>query len=368
MNLADQYLKEGAQLRGAGDFRGAGALGWRSPSNIALIKYWGKRPVQVPGNPSLSFTLSSSYTDTTLAFDLQGSGKLKMDFLFEGKENPGFAARVKGYLDSLAPYLPFLDRLSLKISSSNSFPHSSGIASSASAMSALALCLAGLENHLFGTLADRDAFLRKAAFLARLGSGSATRPVYGGFVLWGRTPAVAESTDEAGIPVMLPDGNPMLGIRDAILVTSAGKKKVSSSQGHGLMDGHPWAAARYAQAGTNLEMLLKAIGEQNEEEIIGIIENEALSLHALMMSSRNGYRLMNEQTWAVIDKVRQYRRSTGTFVAFTLDAGPNVHLLYQGKDRDRVLAFIREELVALCDNGYWIDDSLGQGPAALKEA
>ena len=133
------------------------------------------------------------------------------------------------------------------------------------------------------------------------------------------------------------------------------------------MDGHPWAKARYAQAEGNLERLLEAIRAENEEEIVGIIENEALSLHALMMSSPAGYRLMNEHTWSIIDRIRRYRESTGSFIAFTLDAGPNVHMLYKGKDRGQVMEFIREELLQFCDNGHWIDDSLGQGPSALKE-
>jgi diphosphomevalonate decarboxylase len=267
----------------------------------------------------------------------------------------------------MVPYLPFLDQLELTINSSNSFPHSSGIASSASAMSALALCLTGLEHSLFGTLGNPQEFLQKAAFLARLGSGSATRSVYGGYVVWGNTPAVTGSTDEAGIAWEPGKGNSMNEIRDAILVTSRGKKEVSSSHGHGLMDGHPWAEARYVQAEDNLERLLKAIRKENDEEIIGIIENEALSLHALMMSSRSGYRLMNEGTWSIIERIRQYRRSTGIFIAFTLDAGPNVHMLYKEKDREQVLTFLRQELLSFCDNGYWIDDSLGQGPTPLKE-
>ena len=136
MTLEQRYLEEAAGLKEPERFAGRRKLGWRSPSNIALVKYWGKRPVQIPENPSLSFTLSSSHTDTRLEYALQDSGRLKMDFLFEGKVNPAFEKRVRGYLESMVSYLPFLEKLELNISSSNSFPHSSGIASSASAMSA----------------------------------------------------------------------------------------------------------------------------------------------------------------------------------------------------------------------------------------
>jgi diphosphomevalonate decarboxylase len=232
-------------------------------------------------------------------------------------------------------------------------------------MSALALCLVEIEKDLFQTLAMPEEFFRKAAFLARLGSGSATRSVYGGFVLWGHTTALENANDEAGSPWNAASGAATTGWKDAILITSPGEKKVSSSQGHGMMNSHPWADARYAQANKNLLELMKEMEKENDEKIIGIIENEALSLHALMLSSDPGYRLTNERTWQIIDEVRRFREKHRFFITFTLDAGPNVHVLYREKDQDEIQAFIREDLLKYCDNGHWIDDSIGQGPVKL---
>jgi len=154
---------------------------WRSPSNIALIKYWGKTAGQIPSNPSISFSLQAAYTETLIEFSggHQDTG-VSLDFRFEGKENPKFQKRIAAFIDSVTGYFPSLNGLHLHIESSNSFPHSSGIASSASAMSALALCLVSLEKKLNGKLEFMNDFHQKASYIARLGSGSASRSIYAG--------------------------------------------------------------------------------------------------------------------------------------------------------------------------------------------
>jgi len=225
MSLKETYLKNASELGQPGQFSETRYVGWRSPSNIALVKYWGKKESQIPQNPSLSFTLSKSFTETTIEYSWHSKNSLKLDFNFEGNKNKLFAKRVKDYLVSLTPYLPFVNHLHLKIESSNSFPHSSGIASSASSMSALALCLADMENTFFHTLQDPGDFYRKVSFLARLGSGSAARSVYGGFVVWGETGIVKDSTNEAGVLYSMASNNTFLSLNDAILVTSRGEKE-----------------------------------------------------------------------------------------------------------------------------------------------
>lgn len=367
MTLTQTYLKRAAELTLPGTYTGSDQVGWRSPSNIALVKYWGKKENQVPCNPSLSFTLTRSFTDTLVEYSTNmAAGGLEMEFLFDGSPHPAFAERVRSYLKSITTFLPFLNGLVLKISSFNSFPHSSGIASSASSMSALALCLVDIEQQVFNTLHDRSEFFRKAAFLGRLGSGSATRSVYGDFVAWGETGIVPGSSDEVGVPYEIPAGNSFLELNDAILVTSMGKKKVSSSHGHGMMVDHPYARSRYRQAVDNLAVLDAAIRSENDEKFIGIIENEALSLHALMLSSNPGYTLLNENTWQIIHRIREFREKTGNFMGFSLDAGPNVHLIYKEQDKDATKEFIENELATYCENGYWIDDKIGSGPVKLN--
>ena len=121
----------------------SGKIIWRSPSNIALIKYWGKYGNQLPRNASISFTLDAAHTETTLEYGPKMTEKkgISVDFLFNGISNKSFAERIEKFLHQLLPIFPFLSQIELTIFSSNSFPHSAGIASSASAMSALALCL-----------------------------------------------------------------------------------------------------------------------------------------------------------------------------------------------------------------------------------
>ena len=117
-------------------------ISWRSPSNIAIIKYWGKYGVQLPRNPNVSFTLDKAFTDTALSFRKktvrENSSEISLNFLFENQPNEAFRLKQLKFLTSILPIFPFLNQYELDISSSNSFPHSAGIASSASSMSALA--------------------------------------------------------------------------------------------------------------------------------------------------------------------------------------------------------------------------------------
>jgi diphosphomevalonate decarboxylase len=346
-------------------FDGSRHVGWKSPSNIALIKYWGKSDYQLPRNPSLSFTLSNSFTETSVEYSYTEKEKPATLFVFEGKPEDSFKNRIEKYRQTLVEYMPFLNHLDLKIESVNSFPHSSGIASSASGMSALALCLTSIEQRLYETPSGRNNFMNKASFLARLGSGSAARSVYGDFVCWGEHAVVEGSTDEAAVQIAMA-GKDHWELGDAILITSSDKKQVSSSVGHGLMDQHPYAEARYEQARNHIPQLLEAMESNLETRFQEIVENEALSLHALMMNSNPGFTLMNPQTWSIIQAIRNYRKERRLFMAFTLDAGPNVHLIYRKKDKQKILDFIDNELIQYCENGYWIDDEMGGGPVELN--
>lgn len=343
----------------------AGSVLWRSPSNIALIKYWGKHGIQLPQNPSLSLTLASSCTDTQLEYELkEGSddGQIALDFFFHEAENEAFRQKVVAFLESLSPEMPFLKQLKFTIRTGNSFPHSAGIASSASAMSALALCLCSIEDRFFGTLQDADAFDQKASYLARLGSGSACRSIFPQAAVWGLTSMVAGSSDEYAVPVGEIIHPTFKDFHDDILIVSSEEKSVSSRAGHALMDGNPYAEPRYAQARTRLMRLLEVMKAGDLTEFGKIVEDEALTLHALMMCSNPSYTLMRPDSLAIIEKVRQYRADTGHPVCFTLDAGPNVHLLYPGEVVVEVRKFIEDHLEEHCEGGHVQQDWVGEGP------
>ncbi|HSV75642.1 MAG TPA: hypothetical protein VLH37_01295, partial [Bacteroidales bacterium] len=153
---------------------------------------------------------------------------------------------------------------------------------------------------------------------------------------------------------------------DAILIADDSEKSVSSSQGHALMQNHPYRETRIAQAEKNINNLLHALKTGDESLFVEIVENEALSLHGLMMTSNPGFVLMKPATLAMIEKIRNFRKGTGINICFTLDAGPNIHLVYLEKDRQAVSEFIDKELAGLCKNGNWIDDMVGPGPVKLS--
>lgn len=345
-----------------------GQITWRSPSNIAIIKYWGKYGVQLPKNPSLSLTLSAACTDTMLHYafkDGAPDGSIDLEFYFHQEENESFHAKILAYLQSLLPVYPFLAQLKLTVHSGNSFPHSAGIASSASGMSALALCLCSLEDLLFGTLKDPAEFDRKASFLARLGSGSACRSIFPHAAVWGETTLVKGSSNEFAVPAETLIHETFKDFHDDILIVSDSAKAVSSRAGHALMDGNPFAEPRYAQARTRLGDLLHVMRAGDLEAFGKIAEDEAMTLHALMMCSNPSYTLLRPDTLAIIEKVRQYRADTGHPLYFTLDAGPNVHLLYPGEIVHEIRAFVEEQLAEHCVDGQVLQDWVGEGPEEI---
>jgi len=345
-----------------------GKILWRSPSNIALVKYWGKFGVQLPRNPSISLTLAASCTDTQLEYEIRegaDDGQIDLDFFFHEEENEAFRAKVHAFLTGLLPDMPFLKQLKLTVKTGNSFPHSAGIASSASGMSALALCLCSLEDRFFGTLEDPNAFDQKASILARLGSGSACRSIFPHAAVWGKIAHVPGSSDEFAVPMSDHIHATFKDFHDDILIVSREEKSVSSRAGHALMDGNPYAEPRYAQARTRLATLLDTMRTGDLPEFGKIVEDEALTLHALMMCSNPSYTLMRPDSLAIIEKVRQYRADTGHQVYFTLDAGPNIHLLYPGELVVDVRKFIEDHLEEHCEDGFVQQDWVGEGPEEL---
>ena len=231
---------------------------WRSPSNIALIKYWGKKENQIPLNSSLSITLSKCFTQTKLTYRPKINNEKDFTFLFEGAENISFEPKLSQFFKRIEKYCPYLNYLQLKIESRNSFPHSSGIASSASAYSALALCIMDIEKKI-NPLLDEKFFLKKASFLARLGSGSASRSVIGSFSIWGESKHFEKSTDLFAIKYSDQVHKIFNDICDTVLIVDKNKKKVSSTVGHQLMDNHSFSFGRLAQAENNMGLLKNAL-------------------------------------------------------------------------------------------------------------
>ncbi len=339
-----------------------GAVTWKAPSNIALIKYWGKTKAQIPANPSISFTLDGCATTTTLNYRKRSlpNSSFSFEIWFEGSLKTEFKPKIETFFKRIEMYLPFLTQYHFKIQTSNSFPHSSGIASSASGMAALALCLMDLDRQLSPAM-DLGFFIKKASFIARLGSGSASRSIEGSLVQWGDHKDIAGSSNLYAIKYPYQVHAIFKDYNDTILLVDEGEKEVSSSVGHDLMQGHPFADRRFAQAHENISKLQDVLASGDLAEFITIVESEALTLHAMMMTGRPYYLLMKPNTLSIIEKIWEFRKKSKSHLCFTLDAGANVHLLYPENEKGKVIQFIKDELVVYCENGHYICDRIGLG-------
>jgi len=321
---------------------------WRSPSNIAFVKYWGKKGHQIPANPSLSMTLKECFTETKVTF--KKADTLSVELFLDGFKEDKFGDKIRNYLANLSE-LPFLKEASFTIQTKNTFPHGTGIASSASGLSAFALCLTDYLYFLSGLELDGE-FIKKASYLSRLASGSACRSVYGGFTTWG---------DDSDYFATKIEVHPELAnLKDSVLVISGKEKLVSSTTGHGQMKDHAFAEARFFQGKNHFDKIIPAMKNGDIETVGHILESEAMSLHAMMMTSPATYTLLRPNTLMAIEMIWAFRRQTKLPLYFTLDAGPNLHLIYPDKHQHKIRTFIEHELSPLAEK--IIQDERGEGP------
>lgn len=314
-----------------------------APSNIALVKYWGKHALQLPMNPSVSFTLHESKTITSaqLKRNEKPSEKVKFTFYLEGEHRKDFEPKIANFFNRIIEYAPFIQEYEWIFNSKNTFPHSSGIASSASGFAALAKIVIKLEQQLFPDV-DTNYLQAKASFLARLGSGSAARSLAHPAMIWGKHPKIKGSSDLYAIQPDF-DLHPIFhNFQDSIILVEKGQKKISSSVGHDLMNTHPYKNIRKIQAFDNSLQMLNILQNGNLKDFIKLVEEEALGLHALMMTSEPNYLLMQAETLKIIHAIRVYRKTNKANICFTLDAGANVHVLYPENEAESTLAFLHK--------------------------
>lgn len=338
--------------------------GWKCPSNIALVKYWGKKSgLQLPANASISFTLSNCHTSTYITAEPKTDQEnFSFEFWFDGAPKPSFEPKIETFFTNIVAYLPWLKQVHLKIESSNSFPHSSGIASSASSFGALALCLMDIQQQWVGGSVEE--VMSDVSFLARIGSGSACRSVFGPLAVWGEHSAFTGSSDEYAVEFS--DVHPVFKrFKDTVLIVEAGSKSVSSTAGHGLMIGHPYAEARFVQAEKNLSDLKSAMQSGDLDSFYEIVEAEAFALHAMMITGQPAYMLFKPETIRLIELIRDARKTKGVSCCFTLDAGANVHLLYPSDSEHSVMELVKNEWAAYCENGRYICDEIQNGPTRI---
>jgi diphosphomevalonate decarboxylase len=278
--------------------------------NIAFIKYWGNRDssLRLPANGSISMNLDGLFTRTTVSFQ----PSLALDeFVLNGNEVTGHALeRVTAMLDLVREKAKFRQRA--EVVSENNFPIGAGIASSASAFAALALAASQAAG-----LNLTEAELSR---LARRGSGSACRSIPGGFVEW---QAGASDEDSYAFSIAPPDHWPLA---DCVAVVSSEHKPTGSTEGHGLAGSSPLQETRVDDAPRRLEICRKAILARDFNSLAEIIEHDSNLMHAVMMTSHPALFYWEPATLAVMDAVRAWRRD-GRQAAYTIDAGPNVHVI-----------------------------------------
>ncbi len=297
----------------------------RAGSNIAFIKYWGvaggAEDLNIPLNNSISMTLADAHTTTTVAWD--DSGCLPEDSIaIDGEQLVGSSAeRTVAHLDRLRALAGVPYKAS--VVSTNNFPMASGIASSASGFAALTVAGAAA----LGLRLD----VTRLSAVARQGSGSASRSLFGGFVEWERGWGGGESEgnsllDSRSVAHQL-HSEDHWALRDVIAIVSTSAKRVSSSSGHRLAATSPLNAARTACVGAWLETVRQAIADRDIGKLGPILELDALAMHGVMMTSTPSLLYWQPGTLEVLQAVRAWREDDGVPVYFTIDAGPNVHLI-----------------------------------------
>jgi diphosphomevalonate decarboxylase len=279
-------------------------------ANIAFIKYWGNRDqaLRIPSNGSLSMNLAGLETKTHVRFD----DSLPADSLtLNGETAPEAAlARAKTMLDRVRQMAGI--STPAEIVSENNFPTGTGIASSASAFAALAVAAAAAAGlHLDETELSR---------LARTGSGSACRSVPGGFVEW---QAGSSHQDSFAFTIASPEYWTLV---DCVTIVSTTHKPTGSTEGHALADTSPLQAARLADAPRRLDICRRAIRTRDFETFADIVELDSNMMHSVMMTSNPRLIYWQSATLGVMEAVQRWR-AEGLPVCFTLDAGPNVHVL-----------------------------------------
>jgi diphosphomevalonate decarboxylase len=324
----------------------APAVSVSSPANIALIKYWGAVDLEraLPLNPSISMTLRACVTVCTAA-PLDGPADVVQIAGADGSLSDAprrFARAVAAQLDRLRARAG--REGAIRVATRNSFPTAVGLASSAAGFSALTVAVA----RLLGI----EAGAQEIAELARAsGSGSAARSLAGGYVEWG----LADGGDAAELRVLAPADH--WDLRNVIALVDEAPKDVASREGHRRAPGSPHFAARTAELPRRLDVVRSGIAHRDLAAMGDVIEEEAIELHLIAMSSRPPIFYWEPGTISVLARVRELR-SEGVAAYATMDAGANVHVLCEAADEPAVAAALGDVPAV----GRLIRDGVGGGP------
>lgn len=321
----------------------------RAGSNIAFIKYWGvdDATINLPQNNSISLTLADAHTTTTLEW-LPVRDLTRDELTLDGvRLDECKAARLVRHLDRVRT-LATVDYRA-RVVSQNNFPMASGIASSASGFAALTTAAC----HALGLNLDAT----RLSAIARRGSGSASRSLFGGFVEWERGHDDASSVAHQLHPADHWD------LYDVVAVVSGAEKAVSSEQGHGLAGSSPLNRGRVAGLDHALAEVRTALADRDLHRLGPVIEQDALAMHAVMMTSIPSLLYWQPGTLEIIHAIRQWREQEGLAAYFTIDAGPNIHVICEAA----TAPIVQSRLQTLSSVQQIIVSRPGPAPLVLRE-
>lgn len=296
-----------------------------APSNIAFIKYWGKKvpyELNIPTNSSISMNLSGLLTTTTVEFNSNFS---KDSVTINREQIEDESNKAIKHLDRIRLLAKINYRA--KVVSRNNFPSSTGLSSSASGFAALTLAGAkatGLK------LSEKE-----LSILSRQGSGSSCRSIPDGFVEW-----LSGSSSETSYVVSIYPEN-YWDIVDVVAVVSKDKKHISSTEGHKLATTSPFFEKRLETINDKIKLIKKYMEEKNFEKFGELIEAEALELHAIYLTSKPSLIYLLPASLLLMHMVKKWRQD-GLQVYFTLNTGQDVHLICQKKDGRKVSKLVEE--------------------------
>ena len=318
-----------------------------APANIALIKYWGKKDesLRLPLNDSLSINIDGATTKTTIEID-EARTEDEISFVDEQcseKEKQKIIEHINRIFSchcersvyprnkvSRAAISSIKDksvsrhtesRPYVKVVTQNSFPKGTGIASSASGFAALTVA----ASKAFGLNASE----KELSILSRIGSGSACRSIPDGWVQW------YEGTDSASSFAQSIAPSDWWDVRDAIIICSKTEKKVSSTAGMESAHTSPLMERRLSEVTKRMEQMKIAIQQKDMNALGSTLEADCLDMHAVMQSQVPPLYYWSAQTKEIMEAVKKWRNE-GLQIFFTIDAGPNVHMIYEGKDEEKV--------------------------------
>lgn len=291
--------------------------------NIALVKYWGKRDLarNLPSTSSLSLTLDHFRTRTRVIW-----GAERDEMVVGGRQaSPAELARVTRFLDLLDP-----DRPRCAVETDNNFPTAAGLASSSSGFAALALAASAASGRSLSPTA--------LSTLARQGSGSACRSLWGGWVVWDRGER-EDGADSHGVPLAPRDH---WDVRLVVALIASGRKSVGSTEGMiRTQETSPLYPGWVSSSGEDLARARRAVLDRDIVALGQVMEHSALKMHATMLSAHLPIRYWKPATLVAMDAVEELRRE-GVQAFYTMDAGPNVKILCLAEHAERVAAALRE--------------------------